>query len=396
MTPGRGSAADPVQRSRGGRAGRHLALLAPLAATLCRAAGVGDGPVGGVPFTYNIPLGVLPSSDTDGQDASMVVGRLKHGHGNGQDSEGESPHACDMGEAADQKKCLSVDRGCMWTSVTTRDPLKRTQAISSYCLPCELDGNVIPCWNPGAWVGGKQVLDCQMSCMHQERIWQPEYACSDETGFISQSQCFDRAAQSGSKCMFISYLDKDDKPRASCAPCQLSGSGGWGCPKTGGPGPVGGSKVTSCISQCDVLCAGPPACPPTIAPPPPPPLQQSPGLPDGSSPEDKMLTAPVPWIPLPAPDPMAIIEAARNAAEKLGWKIAPPPPPPKVYWPIVFYRNPGDYMFTTGPPPVEGPEPPMPIPASLLQGPTRHAGLQRTSRQTFLSRLRQVTVGVHP
>jgi len=367
------------------------AIVVVLALMTCHASKVANGPVGGVPFTYNIPLGTLPSVDTDGEDATMVVFRLQHGTGKGQNAAGEPAHACDMGDAADMTKCLNVDRGCMWTSVTTRDPFRRTQAINSYCLPCEMDGNVIPCWNPGAWVGGKQVLDCKMSCQHQERIWQPEYACSDETGFISQSQCFDRAAQSGSKCMFIEYDDPDGKPKASCAPCELSGSGGWGCPTTGEAGPVAGSTVTGCISQCDVLCAGPPACPPTVAPPPPPPLQQSPGLPDGSSPPDKMLTAPQPWIPVPAPDPMAIIEAARDAAKKLGYKVAPPPPPPKVYWPVVFYRSPGDYMFTTGPPPLEGPEPP--IAPALVQEPGQAAGEQRMPRQAFLSRLRRTAFG---
>jgi hypothetical protein len=282
---------------------------------------------------------------------------------------------CDMGSAADKKKCLGQDRGCMWTTMTTRDPFKRTQEVTSYCMPCELDGAQIPCWNPGAWYEGKQILDCAMSCMHQQRIWQPQYACSDETGFISQSQCFGRAAESGSKCMFISYKDSNDEPRASCAPCELSGSGGWGCPPVGGDGPAAGSKVTFCISQCDVLCAGPPACPPTVAPPPPPPPQQSPGLPDTASPADKMVTAPVPWLPLPAPDPMAIIEAARAAAIKAGWTIAPPPPPPKVYWPVVYYRSPGDFLYTTGPPPIDGPEPPR---VGLIQEPTPAPIVQNT------------------
>jgi len=349
-----------------GRSNQQLILCLLL---LCPAgyyaSAVADGPVGGQPFTMELPLQVLPSTDADSSDAAMQVTRLIHKKHLDQDNQPAS--ACDMGDAADKKKCLSVERGCMWTTMTTRDPLKRVQAITSYCMPCELDGTDIPCWNPGAWYEGKQVLECAMSCIHQQRIWQPQYACSDTTGYISQSQCFDRAAKSGSKCMFISYKDKDGQPRASCGPCELSGTGGWGCPPNGGQGPVDGSTVTSCLSQCDVICAGPPACPPTVAPPPPPPLQQSPGLPDTSSPADKMVTAPVPWLPLPAPDPMAIIEAARNAAKKAGWKIAPPPPLPKVYWPVVYYQSPADFLYTTGPPPVEGPEPPLPVGAALLQ-----------------------------
>lgn len=370
-----------------------ILCLAVFFPSLHQASNLADGPVGGQPFTVNIPLGVLPSTDADAADAAMQATRLIHKKDTGADHIPAT--ACDMGDAADKKKCLDEDRGCMWTTLTTRDPLKRIQAITSYCLPCELDGNDIPCWNPGAWVAGKQVLDCAMSCIHQQRIWQPEYACSDTTGFISQSQCFNRAAQSGSKCMFISYNDADGNPRASCGPCELSGSGGWGCPKTGSQGPADGSTVTSCLSQCDVICAGPPACPPTVAPPPPPPLQQSPGLPDTDSPEDKMVTAPVPWLPLPAPNPMAIIEAARNAALKAGWKIAPPPPLPKVYWPVVYYRSPGDYMFTTGPPPQEGPEPPLAsgLITSLVQESDKDKAVQRTPREPFLRELRRRSFG---
>lgn len=323
---------------------------------------VADGPVGGSPFMLATPLASLPSPESDSASAVMSVYRL------GASSEGTSsgaefsPHSCDMGEQADMKTCLGKSRGCMWTSATTRDPFKRVQAVSNYCLPCEIDGQDIPCWNIGAWVGGKQITDCRMSCGHQEKIYQPEYACSDDTGYISLSQCFDRAAQSGSKCMYIEYEDKGQS-RASCAPCQLEGTGGWGCPAVGAEGPISGTKVKSCLSQCDVLCAGPPACPPTVAPPPPPPPQQSPGLPMVSSAEDEMLNAPAPWMAAPTINPYSIIEAAREAAKKAGFQIATTPPPPKVYWPVVYYRSPQDYLYTTGPPPVVGPEPP----TNLLQ-----------------------------
>merc|ERR1719261_1120341 len=101
--------------------------------------------------------------------------------------------------------------------------------------------------------------------------------------------------------MFIAYKDKDGEDKASCGPCQLQGSGGWGCPSVGGTGPVDGSTVVSCLSQCDVLCAGPPACPPTVAPPPPPP-PPAPGIQGVSSPEDVMLSAPAP-IAMPTVNP---------------------------------------------------------------------------------------------
>lgn len=376
----------------GSRSTRHLIMLLLLLVATSFASSIADGPVGGSPFELRLPLNTLPSPEEDGGDAEMAVTRLHHTKSG--DDDYEPPAVCEMGDNADKKKCLDQKRGCMWASLTTKDPLKRIQAITNYCMPCEIDGNDIPCWNPGAWYEGKQVLECAMSCTHQQRIWQPEYACSDETGFISASQCFDRAAQSGSKCMFISYDDADGNPRASCGPCALAGSGGWGCPKNGAPGPAAGSKVTSCLSQCDVLCAGPPACPPTVAPPPPPPLQQSPGLPDTDSPADKMLTAPVPWLPLPAPNPMAIIEAAREAAKKVGWQIAPPPPLPKVYWPVVYYRAPGDFLYTTGPPPLDGPEPPVMNQAALIQEKPRNPpSAQRMPREPFLKRLRRQSFG---
>merc|ERR1719487_3006259 len=97
--------------------------------------------------------------------------------------------------------------------------------------------------------------------------------------------------------MYITYQEKDGTDKSSCAPCYLDGTGGWGCPVVGGDGPTGGSKVTSCVSMCDALCAGPPACPPTLQPPPPPP-PASPGIMRTSSPKDKMLLAPIP-VPVP-------------------------------------------------------------------------------------------------
>merc|ERR1719247_3070778 len=216
----------------------------------------------------------------------------------------------------------------------------------------------MPCWNVGAWVGGKQVTHCEMNCVHQEKIMQPNYVCSDETGFIGQAQCLTRGAGTGSKCMFIAYTDSNGEKKGSCGPCEVRGSGGWGCPSVGGPGPVAGSTVNSCLSQCDVLCAGPPACPPTVAPPPPPP-PPSPGVPDGALPENEMLSAPAP-IAMPTVNPFTIIEAAREAAEKAGMPVATPTPPPKVFYPLVYYRSPGDALYTTGPPPEAGPEPPLP------------------------------------
>lgn len=339
---------------------RAAAVLVAMGFAPVPAAGIAAAPYSGAPFLMDEPLGVYPSQAEDSGNTEMIIARFAHTHGA---DEGQvSAHACDMGDQADKLKCLGrKDRSCMWTRLQTQDPYKRVQESNSYCLPCRLDDQAIPCWNPGAWLNGKQVTDCAMSCNHQERIWQPEYACSDTTGFISQAQCFSRGAQSGSKCMFTAYKDKDDKERGACGPCQLSGSGGWGCPLEGAPGPEDGSKVISCMSQCDTLCAGPPNCPPTMAPPPPPP-PPSPGISDTAAASDVMLSAPAPFAGEPTPNPYSIQQAKIEAAKRAGLKIAYPPPP-KSYLPLIYYRSPSDMQFTTGPPPISGPEPP----SSLVQ-----------------------------
>merc|ERR1719449_387930 len=97
--------------------------------------------------------------------------------------------------------------------------------------------------------------------------------------------------------MFIAYEDADGQSKSSCGPCNLGGTGGWGCPATGGPGPLDGSTVTSCLSQCDVFCMGPPDCPPTVAPPPPLP-PPSPGIVTVES-EPRKLPAAMLKAPLP-------------------------------------------------------------------------------------------------
>jgi len=343
---------------------RSAALFAAAMGLVPTASGLAaaGAPYSGVPFYQNAPLGVQPNYAQDGANTEMVINRLLI---KGKDDiKYVSPHACDLGDQADKVKCLGTKgRGCMWTSVTTKDPLKRVQESNNFCLPCELDGENIPCWNTGAWVNGKQVTDCKMSCSHQERIWQPEYACSDVSGFISQSQCFSRGATTGSKCMYLAFEDEKGEQKGTCGPCALTGSGNWGCPSHGDPGPEAGTKIISCMSQCDVLCAGPPACPPTVAPPPPPP-PPSPGIVKVSLDDpQKMISAPAPFAGT-TPNPYAMGMAIEAAARKAGWKIGTPPPP-KTYWPVIYYRQPLDYLFTTGPPPNTGPEPPSGI--GLLQ-----------------------------
>merc|ERR1719389_653053 len=166
-------------------------------------------PYNGAPFLKDQPLAELPSSIEDSENPNLSVSRLLPNVVNFK----KGDMACDMGDQAGKAGCLNgklLDgRECMWVRAESRNPLLAIQDSRSYCLPCEMDGEEIPCWNVGAWVGGNQVTDCDMRCPHQKLLRQPEYACSDESGFITTSQCFDKGARSGSSCMFISYDTED-------------------------------------------------------------------------------------------------------------------------------------------------------------------------------------------
>merc|ERR1719401_2912356 len=301
----------------------------------------------GAPFKNRIGslLPPNPSTDEDYMNPEISVYHLNQLLSNARVQ--GSPHLCDMCDQAVKGECLSVERrNCMWTRVQTRDPFKRIQSAKSYCLPCKLDEEAIPCWNVGAWVNGMQVTHCEMNCMHQERVMQPQYACNDSPGALTQSQCFDKGTMSGSKCMFVSFTDKAGGDHGSCGPCELQGTGGWGCPANGAD--FNGGKVTGCVSQCDVLCAGPPACPPTVAPPPPLP-PPTPGIAKVTADEKEMVITPTNLEP--PLNPAEGLQAIFEAAEKSG-RMLLSTPAPKVYWPVIYYRSPGDYLYTTGPPPI--------------------------------------------
>lgn len=303
-----------------------------------------QAPYNGAAFLAPSQLAVLPSRQADELDPSISVTRLLRNVVNYKDAS-----ACTKGaDHADKDACLyKPGRECMWVSYETRDPLKAIQDTTTHCLPCEIDGQEIPCWNIGAMYAGSQVMECEMSCPHQKRIRQPQYTCSDESGFITESQCFDKGVRSGSKCMYLQYEKEDGSAKSTCGPCAVDGTGGWGCPPIGGAGPEDGSKVSYCMSQCDVICMGPPDCPPTVAPPPPPP-PPAPGVVRVSSPADEMLKAPAPFD-MPTVNPYAMAQAVAEAAKKAGWAIGTPPPP-KSYYPVVMYRKPADYIWTPGPP----------------------------------------------
>jgi len=305
-----------------------------------------QSPYNGAAFLTPSALTVLPSREVDADNTNIAVTRLLRNDVNTKDASACTDGA---GDPADKDKCLyKAGRDCMWVSYEGRDPAKAVQTVHSHCLPCELDGQEIPCWNIGAAYAGSEVTECEMSCPHQKRIRQPQYACSDESGFITESQCFDKGVRSSSKCMYIQYAKDDGEGKSTCGPCTVDGTGGWGCPPVDGPGPEDGSKVTFCSSQCDVICSGPPDCPPTVAPPPPPP-PPAPGVVTVGSDPNKMLLAPAPYD-MPTVNPFAIAYAIADAAKKAGWTIGTPPPP-KTYYPVVMYRKPMDYIWTPAPPP---------------------------------------------
>lgn len=300
-----------------------------------------DAPYSGVPFLRQQPLGRLPDPHMDDLDDDAVVTRLLPNI-----MQQKSAHACDDGEHAAKGRCLSVPgRACMWTSLQG----KWASDTVSYCLPCELDGKEIPCWNSGAWVGGKQVTECVMACPHQKRIWQPDYACANQLGgFISNAQCFDRGKRSGSSCMFVAYDDANGESKASCGPCQLAGTGSWGCPALGEKGPDDGSKVTFCSSQCEELvCPGSPGC--AVAP-----VQTAfdlqtvrklgPGVGKASAPASEMISAPE-GLPLNAAPPQI------PTVNPL-WTTTLP----KRYVPVIMYRRPEDVAATSVAPPTWNPE----------------------------------------
>jgi hypothetical protein len=300
-------------------------------------------PYNGAPFLRPASLASLPSNLVNERNPNLEVQRLIPNEINK-----KGPDSCSMGNQADKGACLgNPDRPCMWVSKESNNPLLPVQAVESYCLPCEIDGMEQPCWNVNAWVGGMRVTACEMTCSHQTKIRQPEYACSDESGFITTSQCFDKGVRSGSKCMWLAYEKDDGTKKSTCGPCFISGTGGFGCPAAGGPGPESGSKITSCVDQCAVICPGPPGCPPTAVPPPPPP-PPSPGVVQTAASPDSMLIAPAP-VAMPTINPYAVAQAAMEAAKKAGWEIGTTPLP-KSYDPVLMYRGPMDYMFTPGPP----------------------------------------------
>jgi len=289
-------------------------------------------PAGGAPFQLKAPLEKLPDPRQDRLRTDLLVTRLS----TVAEERAEGPaHACDDGSHASKNRCLTVpNRQCMWVRLKSHDPRPLVPNEQTHCLPCQMDGEDMPCWNSGAWLGASQVMECEMSCLHQKRVMQPQYSCTDFTGVDSQTSCFGRGSQTNSKCMFIAYKDQTGTQKSSCAPCELAGAGNINCPAVGGKGPEDNSTVSLCNSQCE---APRPESGVAI-----PPAVTGPGLGMVTARADDMLSAPVSPPMAPAEGETALATRAQVIAQMTTTPKWPPPPPEFV--PMLVYKTPQDYM----------------------------------------------------
>eukprot|EP00440_Ansanella_granifera_P042290 gb/GFBE01045850.1/.p1 GENE.gb/GFBE01045850.1/~~gb/GFBE01045850.1/.p1 ORF type:complete len:346 (+),score=58.38 gb/GFBE01045850.1/:1-1038(+) len=299
-------------------------------------------PPSGAAFLVPQALEELPEPREDKMAAEYLVNRLSNLPS--QFEQGPA-HACDDGNMASKNRCLTVEnRQCMWVRLKSHDPRPLVPNEQAYCMPCQLDGEDMPCWNSGAWLGASQVVECEMSCLHQKRVMQPQYSCTDFTGVDSQTSCFGRGDQTDSKCMFITYKDEHGAMKSSCAPCDLKGVGKIDCPAVGGKGPEDNSTVALCASQCE---APRPEAGIAIAP-----AVTNPGLGRTSGAADEMVSAPV-SPPLPPAEGETALATRAQVIELMTTTPVYPPPPPE-YFPMVVYKSPQDYAATTiGPLPAE-------------------------------------------
>eukprot|EP00933_Yihiella_yeosuensis_P019521 TRINITY_DN15807_c0_g1_i1.p1 TRINITY_DN15807_c0_g1~~TRINITY_DN15807_c0_g1_i1.p1 ORF type:complete len:349 (-),score=50.28 TRINITY_DN15807_c0_g1_i1:322-1368(-) len=317
-----------------------LALLASDASAAAgliskaKKAGIHRSPENGAPYLEPKSLEPLPGIKEDAGRADIFISRLNSRIDESQRNSA-SAHACDQrGTRADKNKCLSVDnRECMWMQFATHDPSVGAFTESAYCMPCEIDGEDMPCMNPGAWIGEKQVKACAMSCLHQKRITQPQYACSDAVGPDSQSSCFSRGKSSNSKCMFLEFKDSTGVSKSSCAPCEVQGVGLISCPEPGHKGPEDGSSVTNCLSQCDTVSHFTATETATV-------IGSNPGATMSEISPDTMMSAPV------APKPLAEeIRDLHRSLPKQGIDALHQAPPTNLepkYVPVVIYKSKAD------------------------------------------------------
>jgi len=296
-----------------GRAHRTMKLLFALGflhevrgIALQTSHGQGFAPANGAPYFVSEELEKLPEPHEDMMAAEYLVARTNHVTTK---FEKGPAHACDDGEHASKNRCLTVEnRNCMWVRLHSHDPRPLVPKEKAYCMPCEMDGVDLPCWNSGAWLGGSQVVECEMSCLHQKRVMQPQYSCTDFTGVDSQTSCFSRGDQTNSRCMFITYKDQSGATKSSCAPCELAGIGNIDCPAMGGKGPEDNSTVAACASQCE---APRPDSGVTLAP-----AVANPGLSRVASSPEEMVSAPV-SPPLPPAEGETALATRAQVADRM-------------------------------------------------------------------------------
>ncbi|CAJ1351122.1 unnamed protein product [Effrenium voratum] len=307
---------------------------------LQQSGGHGYAPANGAPFLEPAELEKLPEPREDLMAAEYLVSRV---NGVASSFQQGSAHACDDGQHASKNRCLTHEnRQCMWVRLHSHDPRPLVPKETAFCMPCQLDQTELPCWNSGAWLGGSQVVECEMSCLHQKRVMQPQYSCTDFTGVDSQTSCFGRGDQTNSKCMFLTYQDQHGATKSSCAPCELQGVGNIDCPVAGGKGPEDNSTVTVCASQCE---APRPDAHLALAP-----SSSNPGLSRVTAGEEEMVSAPVsPPLP-PAEGETALATRAQVAGmmtTTTAYGLAP------KYFPMVVYQSPEDHAVTKLQPPSE-------------------------------------------
>jgi len=280
-------------------------------------------PVNGAPaLNRAFPLEPQAPEDEDLVDTQMLVHRMPSTQA------GKTDCASALGANPGKDACLAHGQ-CMWISLGDA-------ADQSRCLPCELDGQELPCWAAKSRVDGVLVNSCEMRCAHQKRLIQPEEACVDSSGTATQNSCWARGTESGSSCMHIAYTDEKGVAGGVCAPCKVQGTGAFGCPAVGGGGPGLKTTVTACASQCDVVPDGDVVLPggPT-------------NMATASVSARQMVDSPFAGEKADAAKAAKALEAAALAAAEAA---APPEEPPAdVYTPVVMYRRPDDYLAAAPP-----------------------------------------------
>jgi len=257
---------------------------------------------------------------------------------------------CSDGPTVTKQRCLTKAPNCMFLDL----------GVKNLCLPCEFGGVEIPCPSMNAVYNGHKVKQCVMQCAHQ-RVLTKVSPCTDISGAISTSQCFQKGITGGLppgiKCMWTGYVTASGQGKSICGPCTVPGIGTIPCNNLLDKGPEAGSTVMGCASMCDnapnefgVPCnplALPlpiPAVPNCWGPPPPPPPPMKGVVPLETLKIKTGPDAPTYYaVTVDAPyGPRQYTEAASMAMRAAGWAPNAPMPPDAA---VVMY----------GPPPPDAP-----------------------------------------